>query len=273
MEKTFIKNVCDYVASNKLNYISKEDAISKDYIGTRIFDEPLLGFGDAFDVLFDKLKDKEVIGEHFRLPSDWNDKAKTVISIFLPFTDEIIKSNATDFSLPSHLWLHGRVEGQKFAFDLANYIINYLGDKGYKSVCPIMTPEFFAVEAPKDNLAFTSNWSERHVAYVCGLGTFGLSKGIITNKGMAGRFISIVTECDFSVTTREYSSLYENCIMCGLCTKRCPVGAITMEGGKDHVPCDKFIEEMKIKFAPRYACGKCQVKLPCTSRNPSKKNK
>lgn len=35
---------------------------------------------------------------------------------------------------------------------------------------------------------FGSNWSERHAAYVCGLGTFGLSKGLITDKGMGRTF-------------------------------------------------------------------------------------
>ena len=31
-----------------------------------------------------------------------------------------------------------------------------------------------------------------HAAYLCGLGTFGLSRGIITKPGMAGRFGSIM---------------------------------------------------------------------------------
>ena len=40
---------------------------------------------------------------------------------------------------------------------------------------------------------YASNWSERHVAYVCGLGTFGC-QGLITSKGLAGRFGSIITD-------------------------------------------------------------------------------
>lgn len=39
---------------------------------------------------------------------------------------------------------------------------------------------------------------------VCGLGIFGLSKGLITSKGIAGRFGSIVTELQIIPNEREY---------------------------------------------------------------------
>ena len=78
---------------------------------------------------------------------------------------------------------------------------------------------------------YASNWSERHVAYVCGLGTFGLSKGLITERGMAGRFGSIVTDAELAPTPRKYSDPFEYCTKCGACQFRCPAKAIDKSRG------------------------------------------
>ena len=126
--------------------------------------------------------------------------------------------------------------------------------------------------SPYSEVSFTSNWSERHVAFVCGLGTFGLSKGIITSKGVAGRFGSIITELYLSPQKREYENIYEYCSMCGACIKKCPVNAISIENGKDHIICSKFLDKTAEKYKPRYGCGKCQIGVPCESRIPKKYN-
>ena len=118
--------------------------------------------------------------------------------------------------------------------------------------------------------SYTSNWSERHVAFVCGLGTFGLSKGIITEKGLAGRLVGLIVTETFEARKRKYTDLYEYCTRCGACIRRCPAGAISMEGGKRHSPCDTFLESTKKMYAPRYGCGKCQTKVPCESRIPKR---
>ena len=122
------------------------------------------------------------------------------------------------------------------------------------------------------------NWSERHAAYICGLGTFGLCKGIITRKGMAGRLVSIVTTCPLPPTPRPYADIYEYCSRCGLCARRCPAQAIDpargMHQAKDHAPCNDFLE--KIRALPprgasarmRYGCGKCQTGVPCEKGIP-----
>lgn len=125
-------------------------------------------------------------------------------------------------------------------------------------------------ECSEDNniLNFTSNWSERHIAFVCGLGTFGLSKGLITNKGISGRFGSIITELYITPDKRQYDDIYEYCTMCGACGRNCPASAISVEKGKDHKACFAFLEKTREKHAPRYGCGKCQVKVPCEGSLP-----
>jgi epoxyqueuosine reductase QueG len=106
---------------------------------------------------------------------------------------------------------------------------------------------------------------------VCGLGTFGLSKGLITSKGIAGRFGSIITSLYLPPNKREYEEIYEYCSMCGACVKKCPVNAISIEKGKNHIICSKFLNQTVEKYKPRYGCGKCQVGVPCESMIPKQR--
>lgn len=74
---------------------------------------------------------------------------------------------------------------------------------------PASDPRFESVTKPDpkrgekwQGVSYTSNWSERHVAFVCGLGTFGLSKGLITEKGIAGRLGSLIVSEKFEPRKR-----------------------------------------------------------------------
>ncbi len=125
------------------------------------------------------------------------------------------------------------------------------------------------IDSNKQNLPhFTSNWSERHVAFICGLGIFGLSKGLITEKGIAGRFGSIVTNLYLNPVSRKYKHILEFCQNCGKCKNRCPVHAISLEKGKNHLICSEFLNRIKEKYKPRHGCGKCQVNVPCEDKMP-----
>lgn len=77
--------------------------------------------------------------------------------------------------------------------EACRYLKARLEAEGYEAVIPCDCPEFWSVGRAGSNprawdpsASFTSVWSERHVAYVCGLGTFGLSRGLITEKGQCG---------------------------------------------------------------------------------------
>ncbi|MGB4273908.1 MAG: 4Fe-4S binding protein [Bacillota bacterium] len=251
----------DYVENSEDNYISKDIAISEDVVGMKIFEAPLLSFGSADDEYFTLLKQPSVIGEHFMQPKDWLPNSRTVISFFLPFTEVVKTSNTRDMSWPSIEWLHARVEGQALVNKLCMYLRSVLVSEGYDSVVPALDQRYWSAH-------FTSNWSERHVAFVCGLGTFGLSKGLITQKGIAGRLGSIVTELYLPPDKREYEDIYEYCSMCGSCAKNCPANAISIENGKIHDPCSAFLRKTGEKHKPRTGCGKYQVGVPCESRIP-----
>ena len=275
MASHFVENCED-------NVISKNLALSDTVIGMKMFEAPIFAFGAADDEYYKLLKQPSAIGEHFLLPQQWLPESKTVISFFLPFTEAVKKGNKRDMSWPSEEWLHARIEGQGFLNKLCQYLNSELNSAGYKSIVPSLDKRFWArtnsnnssqsCENNETTPSFTSNWSERHVAFVCGLGTFGLSKGLITKKGIAGRFGSIITELKLSHDVREYNCIYEHCSMCGSCVKKCPVNAISLDKGKNHAICSAFLDRTAEKYKPRYGCGKCQIGVPCEGVIPKKCN-
>ncbi|HEY5556604.1 4Fe-4S binding protein [Acetobacterium sp.] len=278
-KQSFVALAANFMENAKDNQIEMDH--SEDLPGTRIYDAPIFGFANPQDPEFLLLKSTKVIGEHFRLPNEWLPSAKTVISFFLPFSQTVKNSNGQGKIWPSQEWLVGRVEGQQLLNELGIYLQNELNNSGFTSIIPSLDKNFFSKTAPESELnekgelqeqqlSFTSNWSERHVAYICGLGTFGLSKGLITSKGMAGRFGSLVTELKLEPDQRTYETFDAYCTKCGSCIKRCPVKAISFEKGKNHRSCSDFLKKTREKFKPRYGCGKCQVSVPCESGIPEK---
>ena len=239
----------------------------------RIYDTPLIGFADANDKLFEQYKQPEIIGNNYFTPTEWLASAKTVISFFLPFTVEVRSSNRTDKTDPSQEWLYGRIEGQAFIAEFMTGLQQLLKDKGIDSCVPSQDERFgIRFERTSSNgiadFHADSRWSERHAAYACGLGTFRLSKGLISEKGIAGRYASILVSESWQATERGYTGIDDYCIKCGVCAKNCPAQAISLENGKNNILCNAHVEKMKAKYSPRYGCGKCQVGVPCEDRAP-----
>ena len=273
MEKTYFeKTLKDYLNNSTDNFIKKEDALRPDLEGMRIFDEPLFGYTSADDPFFTEAKKPEIIGAHFMTPEEWLPGAKTVISVFLPFTARVREANRLDMSWPAYEWLHGRLEGQVFQAEICRFAEDLLKKEGYAALGPMIDSRLSSrssLTSDKTEQGFyTTNWSERHAAYAAGLGTFGLSKGLITRKGVAGRYLSVITSASFEHTERPYKGVYDYCIFCGACAVNCPAGAISKEKGKLHHPCSEFLDSVKTKHSPYYGCGKCQVKVPCEDKAP-----
>ena len=236
--------------------------------GTPFFAAPIFGIAAADDPLFREFTRPEVVSADLLLPDQWLPGAVRVVSYFLPFSESVRVSNRTAGD-PSLLWLYGRIEGQRFILSLSEGLAEQLRAAGYRALVPAADPRFQAVKDPVQN-RFDSNWSERHAAFAAGLGTFGLSRNIITRLGAAGRLGSIITDAPLPVTPREYSEPYEWCSRCGACAPRCPVQAIAPGEIKRQLPCFNWLNETGVRFAPRYGCGKCQVKVPCETKAPAR---
>lgn len=264
-----IEKAVAYAAASPKNYVPAELAISPELAGVRIYDDPIFAFGSADDPMWETLKDPKVVSPEFMAPKEWLDDAKTVITWFLPFADRVKQSNI-DCDVPSPLWRHGRVEGEELNVALRWFICGLLNQ--YHAVSPMIDRRW------KQLGPYCSNWSERHAAYICGLGTFCYSRGLITRKGVAGRFGSVITTLEIEPDKREYTGLTEWCTECGLCAQNCPAGAIDLTKppleAKDQIKCATYLGETTEECGPidhtkkRYGCGKCQTGVPCMSCRP-----
>lgn len=253
------------------------------------FDEPIVGFSRGDDALYDFYKE-HIDPEFYRTPSEWlesvyshgfDPKNISVISWFLPHTDDTKEKCRVLDDCPALEWTMVRVHGEECNRRLAKSLEEHLVSLGYEAVAPMCAPDFSWGDSEK--FVKISNWSERHTAYISGLGTFGLCDGLITEKGKAGRYGSVIVDLPLLPTERQYCTYNEYCMAkngCTACIRRCPAGAITA-AGHDKVLCMKYHAEVIKKLDhERYGydgyavCGLCQTGVPCESGLPQKgKNK
>lgn len=251
--------------------------------GDFIFDQPLVQFADGDDPIFNEYKKiideshitpREALAQAYdRNPADMPARL-SVISWILPITEHTRKSNRQRRRTPSRLWAYTRWHGEIFNNALREHMVDLLTEKGYLATAPMLTPFF---KMMTDDKGFFSNWSERHIAYAAGLGTFGLSDGFITEKGIAHRCGSVVTSLVLPASPRTEEGPYANCLFyannnCGECIDRCPAGAIT-DKGHDKVKCLDYsrskLNHLREKYNARHiGCGLCQTGVPCEAVNP-----
>jgi epoxyqueuosine reductase QueG len=233
-----------------------------------IWEAPMVGIASAADSLFATLKQPGVVGPIHEDPDYWLSGARSVVSFFLPFSQAVKKSYDKRSRLPSLEWVSGRQNGEVFVNVARRAMQRYLQKQGGRAVVPNLDLRYRAVE-------FLPMWSERHVAFIAGIGTFGLHSGLLTEKGAAGRIGSVVTDLPLAATPRPYAGPYEYCPWvtdgtCGACIARCPVGAVHAEG-KDNQIC---VTNGRDHIRPAYAawgyhsCGHCQNNLPCSDGLP-----
>ena len=234
------------------------DSYCRDNELDSVWGRPLVGFADAKSPLFANLKNL-VHPEHY-MPEDILPGATVVVSYYLPFNQDLARSNISG-DLASPEWA--------FAYALTNSIADELAD----TVATDVRALDFEAEAPMDYKRIdgdiVSRWSQRHIAYIAGMGTFGMNNMIITDEGCCGRFYSIVTNMDIEPDQpiTEERCLYKRDGSCGVCMKKCRSGALT-PGGFDRWTCDRYGDTARAKYMGLNVCGKCIVGMPCSFRNP-----
>ncbi len=199
----------------------------------------------------------------------------TVISWAVSHTPATKADNREQTQMPSERWARSRVYGQKGNRALHRALVAALAASGYSAVAPALLPEHG--EKHSERQGRSSNWSERHVAYTSGLGTFSLCGGLITELGQAVRLGSVIVRAQIPPTARPYSGPFDYCLYfgdtdCTACADRCPVGA--MDHARDKVACAHHLEVTTAEFVERefgfkgYGCGLCQTGVPCESGIP-----
>lgn len=246
--------------------------------------EPIIGFSRGDDPEYGELK--ATIGDFYWGPADIfrlafprlrvNAGELTVISWILPQTEATKADNRKETKYGSERWVRARKFGEEFSVKLRSHLVEMLTNAGLEAVAPSNSP-FFGIRI-SNNYGLGSNWSERHAAYVSGLGTFGLCDGLITPVGKAMRCGSVVARISIPPTARPYKDHHAYCLfyakaICGACIRRCPVGAISKEG-HDKKKCRGYVDGIIAQNAlEAYGCGLCQTNVPCESDIPIKGRK
>lgn len=301
MNKEYHNFLIKNFAESQLNRLPEK------YDKDRIFSDPLIGVAKGNDPIFQKFK--EVVGKEHYLPIEfWNQSGLPsansedlrIVSIVFPYTKRIRDEGKNEknyreikrYLLPAEIYCIGRNYANAFKKDILRKSIKYVEQHGFKATAPMLSDIFTLLLKGE----FYSNWSERHVAFASGLGTFSLHDGLITELGCNVRFASFITNAPFQVTLRSYTNPYEYCLFhaegtCGVCIEKCPGKAISEEG-HDKNKCFKYennvgrkvndIVELDLKphkrrinwklrdQRPPVGCAFCQFGVPCMDKNPTK---
>jgi len=288
----FLKNPNEVLEQLIKNFMNENNQNRRTQLDNGLYwEEPLVGFASGMDPLF--FEYKSIIGSFHLTPREiiaaaLKEKGRelllpeyeqiSVISWILPTAEDTRKSNRKEEKFPSKLWAYTRDFGETCNGALRRHVVGFLEDLGFVAVAPLLMPTFRYFRDEK--VGWASPWSERHIAYACGLGTFSLNDGLITPKGMAVRIGSVVTLLKLTPSERQYGHHKENCLLfrnekCGKCIPRCPAGAITEEG-HDKDRCNEYINSEPLKAKrqgyglqnPPPACGLCQTGVPCEFEIP-----
>jgi epoxyqueuosine reductase QueG len=229
-----------------------------------LWKEPIVGYIPADNEKFQGLK-KSVCSDHL-MPRDVLPDAKTVIIYFIPFKENIVKSNIKG-EMASTEWA--------IAYLKTNNLIRIINDDIEKLMavkkCRVSK---ISVLHPFDKKNLVSTWSHRHVAYIAGMGAFGINNMLITKNGCCGRFGSIITDYELS-EYEQTGETEEKCLnilygTCGICLSNCVAKCFenhSFDGQKCYVQCLKN-KALHKKYGHADVCGKCLVNLPCSTNEP-----
>jgi epoxyqueuosine reductase QueG len=221
-----------------------------------------IGFANAEDPVFLQLK--QVIGMDHKLPKELLKKGNTVIAYFIPFNEKVVLSNSNG-SEASREWAVAYIETNKLIIELNRFLANHLKKENYISFEIPPTHNF-------DKTTLKSYWSHKHVAYIAGLGKFGLHKMLITNKGCCGRLGSLITSAKIEPTKRSESEccLYFHNKSCNACIEKCVFDILNINSFDRHKCYSVCLENGRVysNLGLSDMCGKCACGVPCSLKNP-----
>lgn len=245
-----------------------------------VWERPLIGAAAGDDPYYLFLK--EHIGEFHMTPAEafaqkYGEAPEgklSVMSIAFPQTAATKDMQRQADVCPCDEWIVSRSEWETLAESFCRRLEAAFEKQGIRCVCPELLDCMKQMRS--DSAGLASNWSQRHTAYAAGLGTFGLSDGFITSKGIAVRFTSIILEADIPADGKVSEDPYGWCNKCGACISRCPAGAISAERGHDKEACAAYKDGRLDSIWPEYlkeagytsGCGLCQAGVPCSDRPP-----
>ncbi|MEG0830222.1 MAG: hypothetical protein RSD88_06105 [Anaerovoracaceae bacterium] len=228
---------------------------------TTKFGEPIIGYANMYSPIFDMLSDKNLCHH----PKGIYRPGDTVVVHFVPYAPEITKSNIGG-KAPSKLWQGSYHDSLMLTMRINGVIRDALDTVGRLSSCT-NTPADWEEDLCRED------WSHKLVAYVAGMGHFGPAGCLITEKGFAGRFGSIITDSHLSekpqpMTEVELEALYHQLMreqryeeedgvtVSEEMIQACPGKAISQKGINRH-KCQEYCKTISEHIPSPEVCGKC----------------
>lgn len=244
-------------------YVAKEPAGSD---SPNLWRKPLL-VSAPLDERFSRFS--EMGFDDHLAPQDLLNSAKSLIVFFIPFTKELVLKNRKT-SRPCRDWGVAYIRTNDLIGRLSQALADRLKELGFASALTPATHNF-------DEVKLMSRWSHKHLAYLAGLGRFGVNCQMITPKGCAGRLGSLVTEArpkEIPLIESEEACLLKAGRKCGKCMEACPVDALAPDFFDRRRCWDRLVanrEELEhFQDLPEstHVCGKCLAMTPCSFKNP-----
>jgi epoxyqueuosine reductase QueG len=247
--ETIKSSVIEYDKNNKVN---------------KLWKDPIIEIISAGDINLQKLK-KIVCSEHF-MPHDILPDAESVISYFIPFQEHIVKSNIKG-TMASTEWAVANIKTDNLIRIINENIELLMRKSGHKAGKISVIHSF-------DTKKMVSTWSHMHIAYIAGMGAFGINNMLITKNGCCGRCSSIIINYKLDAY-KHIGEVKEKCLnklygTCGVCQSNCVAKCFE----KDSFNREKCYEQglknrdHHKKYGHADVCGKCQVNLPCSMKEP-----
>lgn len=242
-------------------------AYPRDGADETIWRPPLVGFASAADPLFARLK--SVVGPTHAVPADLLPQAVTVVAFFIPFTKALAAANRKG-QYASRQWAVAYIQTNQLIHHVSLHMKTFLENRGFPTHVIPATHNF-------DPKKLISDWSHRHVAFIAGLGRFGVNNMLITESGCCGRLGSFVTAAPAEPDPRPTAEacLFKYDETCLQCVKRCVNDALEADRFDRHRCYEMCLvnEDRFQALSQADVCGKCVVALPCSHKTPKERKR
>jgi epoxyqueuosine reductase QueG len=226
--------------------------------------EPLLAVARADDPIFPRLR--EVASPEHAMPRDLLSGADSVIVFFLPFQKILGQENDEAGPFAARSWAEAYVTTNRLIESVNIRLKACLEQAGHLATITPATHNF-------DTQRLVSGWSHKHVAYIAGLGTFGINHLLITRAGCCGRLGSLVTSMPLPPTPRpdEEWCLTKAGRKCLACVTKCSYGALHKSHFDRHLCYEQCLRnDAHYEDLPLVdVCGKCSCGVPCSHGIPT----
>ncbi|MCL2143843.1 MAG: 4Fe-4S binding protein [Methanomassiliicoccaceae archaeon] len=195
---------------------------------------------------------KRMIPENGR-PSSLMRGSRSVIVIGMPVQRTILATAPSSYYFEHYKTINSMLDlaAQRIAMELQiiGHASIFVSRDGYQGIEGLR----------KDASSF---FSHRHAAYLAGMGTFGVSNMLLTEKnGPRIRFTSVITTAELPAGAPMKGQL---CTSCGRCIEECPENAVASGMYPDNITNKQKCVEYSavLRTEGRSPCGRCIFVCP-----------